>query len=250
VSQSAPADRASGAHAPTRTTVALVAHRAAEDTTELSAATHVADLVEIDVHLFRGRLEARHAKVLWPFAIRWDRWHLVPRGSSRPLLDDIVQAVDPDTHLWLDLKGFGRRLTSEVVAVISDRPQTTLSSRSWWILPRQGRHQNVRVVHSVGSRLQLWALRRRAPGSVEAVAIDRRLVDAGSMAALRRVTPTVFVWGVGTLEQGLDGVRAGADGLIVDGIETIVRLRDRFECGGDDKILQDGRTIRATPPVA
>jgi glycerophosphoryl diester phosphodiesterase len=233
--RAAAARRASGSDAPMPATVALVAHRAAEDVSNLRAARDVADLVEIDVHLFRGRLEARHAKVLWPFAIRWDRWHFVPAGSPRPMIDEIVQSVDLDTHLWLDLKGFDRRLSSEVVAVISDRLHTTVSSRSWWILPRQGRYQNLRVVHSVGSRLQLWALRRRAPGSVEAVAINRRLVDAGSMAALRRVTSTVFVWGVHDVAEGLRAVEAGADGLIVDGIETIAHLRDRLVRDRDDR---------------
>lgn len=205
----------------------LVAHRA-EQPADLDAASTVADAVEVDVHLFRGRLEVRHAKVLWPFATRWDRWYLVPSGAPRPTLDEMIRAAGSESHLWLDLKGFGRRLTSRVIDAAADRTATTMSSRSWWILPARGCHPGVRTVHSVGSRLQLWALRRRPPASIDAVAIDRRLVAPDSMAVLRRVTSTVFVWGVSDVEQGLEAVDAGADGLIVDGLDTIVGLRQRL----------------------
>jgi len=239
-----------GADPAVRAPVVLVAHRAAEVVADLRSAADVADLVEVDVHRFRGRLEVRHAKVLWPLAIRWDRWHFVASGSPRPTLGDVIQCVGPRTQLWLDLKGFDRRLTREAIDTIADRPHTTVSSRSWWILPREGRHRNVRVVHSVGSRLQLWALRHRSSASMDAVAIDLRLVDAQSIGSIRRVTSTVFVWGVRDVEQGLRAVEAGADGLIVDGIDTIVRLRQRLAPGGEDRKAKVGHTIRATPPFA
>jgi glycerophosphoryl diester phosphodiesterase len=227
-----------------------VAQRAAEVADDLRLAAGADDLVQDDVHHFRGRLEVRHAKVFWPLAIRWDRWYVLPTGSPRPTLDDVMRSVGPNVHLWLDLKGFDPRLPSMVVEAIADRPRTTVSSRSWWILPRQGLHRNVRVVHSVGSRLQLRALRRRAPASIEAVAIDRRLLDAESMAALRRVTSTVFVWGIHDVEQGLHAVEAGADGLIVDGIGTIEGLRDRLAPGRERRKAQVGRTLKGTPPLA
>lgn len=246
----AASEHESGAGTPGRTPVVLVAHRAAEVADDLRLAAGAADLVEVDVHLFRGRLEVRHAKVFWPLAIRWDRWYVLPADSPRPTLDDVMRSVDPNVHLWLDLKGFDRRLTSKVVETIADRSRTTVSSRSWWILPEQGRHRNVRVVHSVGSGLQLCALRRRSPASIEAVAIDRRLVDTDSMAALRRLTSTVFVWGVRDVEQGLNAVEAGADGLIVDGMDAIVRLRERLAPGREHQKAEVGRTLKPTPPLA
>jgi hypothetical protein len=60
----------------------LIAHRVGNSLEEVAAAAGRADLVEIDVHLFRGRLEVRHAKVLWPTAILWEQWELVPRPTS------------------------------------------------------------------------------------------------------------------------------------------------------------------------
>jgi len=210
----------------------------------------MADLVEVDVHSFRGRLEVRHAKVLWPFAIRWDRWYFVRKGAPRPTLDDVLRSSGPDTRFWLDLKGFDQRLTTRVLDRVTDRSGTMISSRSWWILPSRRQGRNVHVVHSVGSRLQLFLLQRRSPASIEAVAIDRRLVDARAMAGLQRVTSTVIVWGVTTLEEGLEAVDAGAAGLIVDGIDTLTRLRERLAGAGDDRIVAPGRTITPTRPFA
>ena len=58
--------------------VELVAHRAGNVTSSIASALDAADTVELDVHLFRGRIEVRHAKVIWPFRIHW-----VPRRSQR-----------------------------------------------------------------------------------------------------------------------------------------------------------------------
>jgi glycerophosphoryl diester phosphodiesterase len=223
-----------------------VAHRTGNVASGIPAALADADIVELDVHRFRKRLEVRHSKVLWPLAMRWDRWKLVPKAAPRPTLAEILREIDPATHLWLDLKGFGRRLTTSTIAAVVDRPRTTVSSRSWWILPDLGRHRNIRVVHSVGSRLQLWALRAKPPRSLEAIAVDQRLVNVASMAAMRRVTSTVFVWGVHDVDRAMALVATGADGLIVDGSETIARIRKRLQFEAAVESKEAGRTIRAT----
>jgi glycerophosphoryl diester phosphodiesterase len=211
-----------------RTRVILVAHRAGNAASEVRPAL-AADMIEVDVHHFRNRLEVRHAKVLWPLAARWERWHFVPRHTPRPTLDEILCHAEWETHLWVDLKGFGRRLPEKVLDAVGHRPQTTLSSRAWWILPAPGRHRNVRVVHSIGSRLQLWTLRARGKRSLEAVAIDQRLVDEDTMRRIRGVASTVFVWGVRDVDQALALVAKGADGLIIDGMATLVEIRSRLE---------------------
>ncbi len=56
----------------------LIAHRAGNEAHLIAPAMVVADTIELDVHLFRRRLEVRHAKVLWPFAVFWEKWELLP----------------------------------------------------------------------------------------------------------------------------------------------------------------------------
>ena len=51
----------------------LVAHRAGNDPAAMADALAVADTLELDVHLLRGRLDVRHSKVIWPFRIYWER---------------------------------------------------------------------------------------------------------------------------------------------------------------------------------
>ena len=50
---------------------------------------------EADVHLFRGRLEVRHAKTLGPLPILWEKWYLLDRDAPRPLLGDLLPLVPP-----------------------------------------------------------------------------------------------------------------------------------------------------------
>jgi hypothetical protein len=207
--------------------VVLVAHRVGNDPAGAGAACPAADAIELDVHLFRRRLEVRHAKVLWPTAVRWEPWELVPRHEPRPMLADVLAVVDRSVPLWIDLKGFDRRLTAKVLAAIGDRPATTVSSRSWWILPAAGCRPEVRVVHSVGSRLQLWALRRRRD-AVDALAITERLVTGQVMRELHRTSPLVFVWGVHDADRGCELTALGADGLIVDGADVLAELAARL----------------------
>jgi hypothetical protein len=209
--------------------VELVAHRAGNSVVDAAGSWPHADALELDVHLFRGRLEVRHAKVLWPLAVRWDRWEVLSRSSPRPILDDILTTIDPDVHLWLDLKGFDRRLTSRVLAKICDRPRSTVSSRSWWLLDGvSAPDETIRVVHSIGNRAQLRARLSGQASPVEAVAISQRLADQRTIAALRRAASATFVWGVGDVARALDLVRSGADGLIVDGADILAEIRSRL----------------------
>src|SRR5690606_17023359 len=78
-------------------------------------AVGAADAIELDVHLYRNRLEVRHAKLLlWPFARLWEKWELLGRDAPRPSLAAILDHVPDGVHLWFDLKGFTTRLPRAV----------------------------------------------------------------------------------------------------------------------------------------
>ncbi|NNE12694.1 MAG: hypothetical protein HKN41_10695 [Ilumatobacter sp.] len=198
-----------------------IAHRAGNLPGTVAAAAEVADAVELDVHVFRGRLEVRHGKVLWPFARLWERWELLPVDSPRPSLDEIVVAAPPETHLWLDLKGFTPRLTGRALAVADDGRPLTLSSRNWWILGAARRRDGVRVMRSVGSRWQRWVVQRLRFGPDEGVVINERLVDAATVVRLRRRTSAIVAWGATTRARTEQLARLGVTGLIVDDLGLI-----------------------------
>ena len=211
----------------------LIAHRAGNGPDTLLAAVGRADVVEIDVHLFRGRLEVRHAKVLWPTAILWEQWELVPRPTRLPVLTDIIDVVPPGLGVWLDLKSFTPRLARRVLAAVRGAPQVmigsvTVSSRSWWTL-RGFRSAGVRTMRSVGSRWQLGVVslvRRWAPS--DGIVIDERLVTPTVASRLATLTPWLAAWGVDDIDRAIELIGLGVRHLIIDDLELIDEIRRCF----------------------
>lgn len=203
----------------------LIAHRAGNRRATLDAAAAVADAVELDVHRFRGRLEVRHAKVLWPTSLLWERWTFVT-DVDRPTLSEIVELLPPDVHLWLDLKGFDRRLTREALATTQRFDRVTISSRSWWILAPGHRRDGARVMRSIGNKAQRWLAehtsRRTARSTTRGSVLHERLVRPGTVQRLRRGGP-VIAWGATTAERVGELERLGVDGVILDDLDLLPR---------------------------
>jgi len=206
--------------------VELIAHRAGNLVELVEPAVAVADTVELDVHLFRGRPEVRHAKLLlWPFARLWEKWELLPADAPRPALADVLAAVPAGTGAWFDLKGFTSRLPRAVHAVAVDRAGCTYSTRQWWILGWVRRNTSARTMRSVGSRWQRWLVGRvRFHGTSDGVVIAESLLDDRWLERLRDRVPVLVVWGVRDVGRARALIAAGVDGLIVDDLEILGRL--------------------------
>jgi len=100
--------------------VLAVAHRAGNSITALRAALDAGvDLVETDIHLFRGALEVRHAKAIGPH-LCWERWAEVRRrrGGAVPDLAEVLTEAEGDSRLMLDLKGRSVAVAQRVAAVL------------------------------------------------------------------------------------------------------------------------------------
>ncbi len=199
----------------------FVAHRAGNALDRLRAAAPVADVIEVDVHLGRHlKPEVRHAKRLWPTYRLWDRWYLLPSDEDVTGLDEIVAAV-PEAALWLDLKGFTRRLSRRVLPEVETRRQLTVSSKSWWLLGPFIDHPGVRVLRSVGNRFEL-ALLLILPSRVkiDGVVAHHRLLSDAIIDRLSR-KGVVFTWAV-TDAAAIERLAAlGVTGVIVDHLDLI-----------------------------
>jgi hypothetical protein len=204
----------------------LVAHRAGNAIDAVGPSAGVAHTVELDVHRFRGRLEVRHAKVVWPFRIYWERSGLVT-DLDPPSLADIVDALPVGVRPWLDLKGVSPRLATQALAAVGERRPVTLSCRSWWVLRAVARRPDVATFRSVGNRWQRWiALHVRHP---DGVVMHERLADAATLERLRMRCSRVAAWAVESVERAIELDRLGVDALIVDDLGVLLDLRDRFE---------------------
>jgi glycerophosphoryl diester phosphodiesterase len=198
----------------------VLAHRAGNDLAALRSAEALGvDVIEADIHLFRGRLEVRHLKTLGPIRIYWDRWRVCAPGTVTLDLDTLLDAAHPTTELMLDLKGFNRRIGAAVLAALERHPgsRLTICSRHWGHLaPFEGR-DDVRLVRSVGSRSQLRAVwRHLAPRPLDGVCVQQSLLTPALVAELRERVPLVMTWPVNTAELARRLAGWGVNGLISD----------------------------------
>ncbi|MPZ62353.1 MAG: glycerophosphodiester phosphodiesterase [Propionibacteriales bacterium] len=196
-----------------------VAHRAANDPTSLRAALDTGvDLVEADVHAFRGRLEVRHEKSLGPWWL-WERREPVRRRNGRVFeLRELLEALNGDPRLMLDLKGVHPRLADRVASVLDElapRAAFTVCTQHWWMLGAFGRLPRVRVVLSAGSRRGLRRLRARLlEEPAYGVNVHRRLLTPAVVAELCRRSNVVLTWPVDTRQALADARRLGVGGVV------------------------------------
>lgn len=199
----------------------LVAHRSGNAPSAAARDQHRADAIEADVHVHRGRVVLRHAKVLWPTSRLWERWHLLPADTEVPELGDLLAAVDDDTPLWLDLKCFTRRTARQIQAAVPGGRELLVSSRAWWVLGAFDGRPDTTMLRSCGNRAQLTAARwlsgRGRPRGI--VANERLLDDAAEVRAISSQTPMLATWAVTSPERAADLLRSGIAALIVDDLD-------------------------------
>lgn len=203
-----------------------VAHRAGNSLAEFREAVDAGvDLVEADVHAFRGRLEVRHTKSLGPVPWYWDRWYLVPRRDQRLVLADLLAEVEPRAHLMLDLKGLHPRVapaTAALLRTMEPAHPVTVCTRHWWMLDAFTGLDHVRVVHSARTPRELTRLRRRLTHrATYGVSLHRSLLTPEVTRTLHAYAEVVMTWPVVT-PADLDEVLAlGATGAISDHLDVL-----------------------------
>jgi glycerophosphoryl diester phosphodiesterase len=199
----------------------VIAHRAANTPAGVRAAIDAgADVVEGDVHLFRGRLEMRHAKTVGPIPRLWERWYLLERDAPRPPLAEILAAVPAETGLLLDLKGPDPRLAAAVLRELEGAPtarDVRVCGRFWGTLERLRGVPGVRTLHSAGSRAQLrLLLRRAARGTLEGASVRRDLLTPACAATLRERADELWTWPVPDRATALVLAGWGVTGFITE----------------------------------
>jgi glycerophosphoryl diester phosphodiesterase len=211
-----------------------VAHRAGNNVADLRAALAAGvDLVEADIHLFRGALEVRHRKAIGRHLF-WEKWWEVNwrRDVILPELDDVLSHVrevaNGEPRLMLDLKGPALAIAPQVAAMlrrVAPRMPVTVCTKQWRMLDAFEGDAHVRKVFSANTAFQLRRLRarlrrRRAAG----VSVRRQLLSPAIAEELRRGADTVMVWPVDT-EAALDHARwLGVTGVISKNLAILRQL--------------------------
>jgi glycerophosphoryl diester phosphodiesterase len=216
-------------------TVLAVAHRAGNSLAGLHAArTLGADVIECDIHHYRGRLEVRHLKTAGPLPFLWDRWELAPASAPRLGLAELLEADRQGATLMLDLKGRRpetARAVVELLHEVATRHPVLVCGRWWPAVDTTAELPFVRPVLSARNRPELARLRRRvaaAPGAAHGASVHASLLDRTVVEELHRGLDVVMTWPVndrGELARVLD---LGVSGVISDEPEVLAELlRDR-----------------------
>jgi len=205
-----------------------VAHRSGNTVAGLRAALDAGvDLVEADVHAYRGRLEIRHLRSMGGLPFLWDREGVVRRRPHhRLVLAELVEALGDDHRLMIDLKGVHPRLAGSVARVLRDLAPDgalTVCTKHWGML--DAFDVPVRRVLSASNRRGLARLRRRlARGPAYGVSVRRRLLTPEVVAELQRSVEVVMTWPVDTEEALTDARRLGVDGVISKDLALLERV--------------------------
>jgi glycerophosphoryl diester phosphodiesterase len=197
----------------------VVAHRAGNDLATLRHALDAgADLIEADVHAFRGRLEIRHLKSLGPWWL-WDHGEFVRRRDTPRLeLKRVLTAIGGDPRLLLDLKGvhpFLARRLAGVLRTALPGGTVTVCTQHWWMFRAFRELPQVRHVLSAGSPRGLRRLRRRLRNRpAYGACVHRKLLTPDLVRELRQSAKFVFTWPVDTEGAVRHARHLGVDGVI------------------------------------
>lgn len=198
-----------------------VAHRAGNSLTGLRAAAELgADVLEADVHSFRGRLEVRHSKSLGPLPWLWDRWELTATSVLQLQLRELVAALDGRSMLMLDLKGpggVGARAAEALHQRLPDQP-VLVCSRWWPGVDAFADRPWARPLLTARNRAELQRLRRRVRSSRApyGVSIHRSLLTAPLVAELHERVELVLTWPVNSPAALEEVLSRGVTGVISD----------------------------------
>lgn len=194
-----------------------IAHRSGNTVAGLREALDLGvDLVEADVHAYRGVLEMRHHKLLGPRHL-WEKWEIVARRDFLQVeLSELLDELGDDPRLMIDLKGNRPGLAPAVSDVLQTRAPGvafTVCTKQWETL--DAFEPAVRRVLSVANRRSLAQLRRRlAREPAYGVSVRLRLLTPAIVAELRDRTEVVMAWSVDTPEALAHARRLGVGGII------------------------------------
>ena len=210
--------------------VLAIAHRAGNSLAGLREANALAvDVVECDVHEFRGRLEVRHLKTAGPLPFLWDRWELSSASAPRLGLRELLEADAHGTTFMLDLKGRRTGAARSVARLLHelghDRP-VLVCGRHWPSVDVLGALPYVRPVLSARTRAELGRLRSRLAGrdAVHGVSVHRSLLDEAVVAELLGRVEVVMTWPVNESTALASVLALGVNGVISDEPDVLREL--------------------------
>jgi glycerophosphoryl diester phosphodiesterase len=213
--------------------VLAIAHRAGNSLAGMHAANELGvDVIECDVHSYRGRLEVRHLKTAGPLPFLWDKGELVSGSAPRLGLQELLEADEHGTLFMLDVKGPWTWAGRDVARMLHEggHHRPVLACGRWWpSIDAMAHLPYVRPVLSARNRFEMARLRRRLVRGPRpyGVSVHRDLLDRDVVAWLHEHVEVVMTWPVNDLAS-LDRLTAiGVRGVISDEAHVLAEVRER-----------------------
>lgn len=209
--------------------VLAIAHRAGNSLAGLHTANKLGvDVIECDVHEFRGRLEVRHLKTAGPLPFLWDRWELASASAPRLGLAELLDADRHGTTFMLDLKGRRAsvgRSAAELLHEIGHHREVLACGRQWSSVDALGELPYVRRVLSARNRAELSRLRQRLSSSpAYGVSVHQSLLEPSIVAELNDRVDVVMTWPVNDIPTMDRLLGIGVTGIISDEDHVLAEL--------------------------
>lgn len=219
--------------------VLAIAHRAGNSLAELRAANRLqVDVIECDVHAYRGRLEVRHLKTAGPLPFLWDRWELRSASAPRLGLAELLAADEHGSVFMLDLKTrsvTAARSVARLLHEVGHARELLVCGRHWASVEVTAALPYVRPVLSARTGRELTRLRTRlARGgspALHGVSVHRSLLDAGVVSWLGRHVEVVMTWPVNDIPSLERVLAVGVTGVISDEHVVLAELLSRRSRG-------------------
>jgi glycerophosphoryl diester phosphodiesterase len=215
--------------------VLAIAHRAGNSLADLHRASELgADVIEADVHRYRGRLEVRHLKTMGPLPWLWDEWELRSARAPRLGLKELLLAAGHGVTFMLDLKGrdpsVGQEVARQLHAYAPERA-VLVCSRYWPALHPFEHLPWVRTIRSARTRAELALMFKRPRPRPEVreygASVHKSLLTSEVVAALHERLQVVMTWPVNdvpTLDAVLAFRKTGTIGVISDELPVLRHL--------------------------
>lgn len=202
--------------------VLAIAHRAGNSLAGMHAANELGvDVIECDVHTYRGRLEVRHLRTAGPLPFLWDKGELVSASAPRLGLQELLEADQHGTLFMLDVKGPWTWAGRNVARMLHDggHHRPVLACGRWWpSIDAMAHLPYVRPVLSARNRFEMARLRRRLVRGPRpyGVSVHTSLLDRDVVQWLHQHVTVVMTWPVNDLDVLDQVLDLGVTGVISD----------------------------------
>lgn len=215
--------------------VLAIAHRAGNSLAGMHAANELGvDVIECDIHHYRGRLEVRHLKTAGPLPFLWDKGELVSGSAPRLGLHELLEADEHGTVFMLDLKGpwtwTGRAVARLLHEGGHHRP--VLACGRWWpSIDAMSHLPYVLPVLSARNRFEMSLLLKRLARGPRpyGLSVHRSLLDRQRVAELHRHVDVVMTWAVNDLDTLDEVLDIGVTGVISDEQHVLAAVKARAQ---------------------